>query len=63
MAKLTLTFEVHDDLTSEREAEYRETVLDALALIANIDIDEPDPADEENRDRADKMLNDWERMA
>ncbi len=52
---LTLTFEVLDDLTSERAADYRETVVNALAFYAE---GKPDEAE---RQRIDKLLNDCNR--
>ena len=53
---LSLSFEVLDDLTSERAADYRETIVEALAFYAGVG--NPD-ADE--LQRIDKLLNDCNR--
>ena len=56
MSTLTLTFEVNDDLTSERIAEYRDAVL---AGLANLDTDpRPYSLTSKQRELADKLLND-----
>ena len=55
MAKLTVTFEVDDDLTSERAADYRETIVAGLIAIGNLD---PRAHTVEQHEMADKLLND-----
>lgn len=56
MAKLTKTFEVHDDLTSERVQAYRDTIVEALEHYLK-----SGDASGEQRVMIDKMFNDWER--
>ena len=55
---LTISFEVLDDLTSERAADYRETIVNALLFHAAVG--NPDDAELQ---RIDRMLNDCNRDA
>ena len=54
---LTLSFEVLDDLTSERAADYRATIVNALAFYAGVG-----NPDEDELQRIDKLLNDVNRQ-
>lgn len=53
---LTVSFEVDDDLTSERAADYRETILNALRFHAGVG-----NPDEDELQRIDALLNDVNR--
>jgi hypothetical protein len=50
---LTITFQVKDDLTSEKVAEYKQVIVDAL--------DDYYGGTQRTRTLADKMLNDYYR--
>ncbi len=56
MAMITITYEVHDDLTSERVSEYREIVTEALDAYQDLGL-----ATDDQKVLIDKMLHDYER--
>lgn len=58
MKTLTVTFEVDDDLTSERAADYRATIVQALQYT-ELDLDPHHHGDE--LEMIDHMLNDCNR--
>lgn len=55
---LTLTFEVDDDLTSERAAEYRAAVIHALSCVQDGDAPSRGDGDVEHYPLVCKLLND-----
>ena len=56
--KLTLTFEVNDDLTSERIAEYRAAVIHALESVAEVECSSIDSNGVDHWKTTRKLLND-----
>jgi hypothetical protein len=51
---LTLSFEVHEDLPSERSQDYRQLVIDGLTALLP-------KATDEQRKMIDRMFWDWDR--
>lgn len=69
MAKMSITFEVHDDLPSERRLQYRQAIIDAMVdykadveqSIADFGRDRVRDDELQNAELIDKMLEDCNR--